>query len=78
MLDESDPDNNTYYLEKNLNTVKETEYVSFETFFAEESSNTVEDTVEIVFVNGKNNDRFTEQEMIISDRLSEFTGIYTL
>ena len=78
MLDESDPDNNTYYLEKNLNTVKETEYVSFETFFAEESSNTVEDTIEIVFVNGKNNDMLTEQEMIISDRLNEFTGIYTL
>ena len=39
---------------------------------------TVEDIVEIVFVNGKNNDKLTEQEMIISDRLSGFTGIYTL
>ena len=76
MLDESDPENNTYYLDKNLNTVKETEYVDFGTFFAEESNEMTNNIVNIVFVNGETNERMTSEEAAISDRFKDFTGIY--
>ena len=78
MLDECDRENNTYYLEENLNTVKETEYVSFEEFFDAKKENTSDDeTVEIVFVSGEEKRRMTKEEMMISEKFREFTEIYT-
>ena len=78
MLDECDRENNTYYLEENLNTVKETEYVSFEEFFDAKKENSSDDeTVEIVFVSGEGKRRMTKEEMMISEKFREFTEIYT-
>ena len=76
MLDECDPQNNTYFLEDNLNTVKETEYVDFQAFFAEESKGTADNIVDIVFVSGDTDHPMTRQEMIISEKLKDFVGIY--
>ena len=78
MLDECDLDNNTYYLEKNLDTVKETEFVDFEKFFAEESSKTTDNIVDIVFVNGETDERLTREDMAISERFRDFVGIYCM
>ena len=76
MLDEYDPENNTYYLEKNLNTVKETEYVDFAAFFAEESKGTADKVVDIVFVSGDTDHPMSRQEMVIAEKLKAFSGIY--
>ena len=76
MLDECDPEKNTYYLEENLTTVKETEYVDFEAFFAEKSDKTAANFVDIVFVSGDVDHVMDENEMIISERLAQFKEIY--
>ncbi|MCR5807902.1 MAG: TraM recognition domain-containing protein, partial [Oscillospiraceae bacterium] len=76
MLDESDPENNTYFLDENLDTVKETEFVDFEKFFAEESSDTSDNIVDIVFVNGETGEHMTKEDIVISDMFSDFVGIY--
>jgi hypothetical protein len=78
MLDECDREHNTYYLEENLSTVKETEYVDMSAFFAEESEAATEKTVDIVFVSGDTDHAMTEQEMLISEKLRKFTGIYAI
>ena len=74
MLDECDKENNTYYLEENLDTLKETEFVSFEDFFADDKKAKDESIVEIVFVSGKQ--KMSREEMAISERLDDLTDIY--
>ena len=74
MLDECDRENNTYYLEENLDTLKETEFVSFEDFFADDKKAKNENVVEIVFVSGKQ--KMSREEMAISERLDGLTDIY--
>ena len=74
MLDEADRENNTYYLEENLDTLKETEFVSFEDFFADDKKAKDENVVEIVFVSGKQ--KMSREEMAISERLDGLTDIY--
>ncbi|MBO6309830.1 MAG: type IV secretory system conjugative DNA transfer family protein [Oribacterium sp.] len=76
MLDEYDRDHNTYYLEKNLTTIKETEYVDLSSFFAEDSNATSESTVDIVFVSGDTDKKMTKKEMFISEKLMKFKEIY--
>ncbi|MCR5805524.1 MAG: type IV secretory system conjugative DNA transfer family protein [Oscillospiraceae bacterium] len=76
MLDEYDRDHNTYYLEKNLTTIKETEYVDLSSFFAEDSNATPESTVDIVFVSGDTDKKMTKKEMFISEKLMKFKEIY--
>ena len=46
MLDEADKANNTYYLEENINTVRETEYVDFTKFYDNEIASP-DSTIEI-------------------------------
>lgn len=74
MLDEADRENNTYYLEESLDTLKETEYVSFEDFFDDDKNADAENIVEIVFVSGTQ--KMSREEMAISDKLKDLTEIY--
>ena len=78
MLDECDREHNTYFLEQNLETVRETEYVDLSSFFAEQSDTPAGETVDIVFVGGEADKKMTEQEMNISEKLGKFTEIYTM
>ena len=65
-----------FAIEKNLTTIKETEYVDLSSFFAEDSNATSESTVDIVFVSGDTDKKMTKKEMFISEKLMKFKEIY--
>ena len=73
MLDEADPANNTYYLENEIETVKETELADFSCMFLAEKSEGVSDTeVECRIIGGEDNPANTES-MEILDLFSDLS-----
>ncbi len=83
MLDEADKANNTYYLEENINTVRETEYVDFTKFYDNEIASP-DSTIEIGYITSDNEIIKSASELMddipenIRQIFGNVTGIYTV
>lgn len=83
MLDEADKANNTYYLEENICTVRETEYVDFTEFYGSEITSP-DSTIEIGYITSDNEIIKSATELMddipenIRQIFGNVTGIYTV
>ena len=81
MLDEADKERNTYYLEENINTIPETEYVDFSCLY-EGNTADPDSTIEIGYITSDNEVIRSAAELMddipdnIRDRLRDIEGIY--
>ena len=83
MLDEADKANNTYYLEENISTVRETEYVDFTEFYGSEITSP-DSTIEIGYITSDNEIIKSTSELMddipenVRQIFGNVTGIYTV
>ena len=83
MLDEADKENNTFYLEKNIFTVRETEIIDFTEFY-EGKERSAAEKVEIRFIGGDKADVSRYEDIMsdipdeIRDKFRSFGDIYSM
>ena len=83
MLDEADRENNTFYLEENIFTVKETEIIDFSEFYESKERTDAAEKVEIRFVGGdtektsRYGDLMSDIPEEIRNKFKDFTDIYS-
>ena len=82
MLDEADSSRNTYYLEDNIFTEAETEYVDFTEFYDNEELSDTSALIDVQYISGTDGKTASAADIMsdipesIREKLSEFTGVY--